>query len=404
MNYKTLILAAVIVVIIGSIFYFESQKTSAPAPQEPGGTEVTPAAPLPEDSASEEIGEVETGNEETEVLSEAEIQARERVAQKARQYELAKEISTPDGFVNVEQVTLQEHIGKNVILVDFWTYSCINCQRTIPFLNAWYSKYKDEGLVIIGVHTPEFQFEHKYENVVAATERFGVQYPVVLDNDYSTWSAYRNRYWPRKYLVDIDGFIVYDHIGEGAYEETEQQIQRALEERMAVLGQEGEIAKGVAKPADAPEVDFLKVRSPEIYFGAFRNTYLGNGERQTLGTQELEEPADIDRNTLYLAGEWNFENEFAENKSGNAKVIFRYNAKDVYLVANSKSGVNVQILQDGVPVQEGAGEDVAKDGSGAAFIKEDGLYKLIEGNEYGEHVLEIIVENPGLRAFTFTFG
>jgi thiol-disulfide isomerase/thioredoxin len=131
-------------------------------------------------------------------------------------------INTHDGF------RLSEIVGKKVVLVDFWTYSCINCQRTQPYLNAWYKKYKDAGLEIVGVHTPEFAFEKDRANVVAAVEKFGITYPVVQDNDYQTWGTYGNRYWPRKYLIDIDGYIVYDHIGEGGYEETEEKIQELL--------------------------------------------------------------------------------------------------------------------------------------------------------------------------------
>jgi thiol-disulfide isomerase/thioredoxin len=156
---------------------------------------------------------------------------------KSKIYKAAKEITSPDGFINTESqsITIGEFVGKKVVLIDFWTYSCINCQRTLPYLNKWYEKYKNEGLEIIGIHTPEFEFEKKYDNVKKATEKFGIKFPVVLDNDFSTWRAYQNNYWPRKYLIDIDGYIIYDHIGEGAYEETEQKIKAALSERAIIL-------------------------------------------------------------------------------------------------------------------------------------------------------------------------
>lgn len=146
--------------------------------------------------------------------------------------QLAPEISTPNGFINTEgkQVTISELKGKKVVLVSFWTYSCINCKRTLPYLNDWYSKYKDQGLEIISIHTPEFAFEKVQKNVENAVLLQNIKYPVVLDNDYSTWNSYGNQYWPRKYLVNKDGYIVYDHIGEGAYEETEEEIRKALEE------------------------------------------------------------------------------------------------------------------------------------------------------------------------------
>jgi len=311
--------------------------------------------------------------------------------EKAKLYEPAKEISSPDGFVNTDKITVGEHIGKDVVLVDFWTYSCINCQRTIPYLNAWYEKYKDKGLVIIGVHTPEFEFEKKYENVLAAAKKFDIKYPVVIDNDFSTWNAYGNRYWPRKYLIDIDGYIVYDHIGEGGYEKTEKKIQELLEERMRVLGVAGNIDKEISKPGSAEEVDGAFPRSPEIYFGADRNTYLGNGSSNTRGEFVFNEPAGVKTNILYLDGRWNMDSEYAENKSAGAKIIFRYQAQKVFFVASAENETEMQVLKDGVPHK-------------TLKIKESGLYRLIEDENWGEHTLEIIINSPGLKAFTFTFG
>ena len=301
--------------------------------------------------------------------------------QMTNQYDTAKEITSPDGFINVDSISINELIGKKVILVDFWTYSCINCQRTIPYLNAWHEKYKDKGLVIIGVHTPEFKFEQKYENVASAVEQYGIKYPVVLDNDYSTWRAYKNNYWPRKYLIDMAGFIVYDHIGEGGYDETEKKIQE-------LLG----INEEMAKPQAVEEVDLSVQRSPEIYFGSDRNNYLGNGKSHTPGLQHIEASTGIKTNILYLEGEWNFTEEFAENKSSGAKIIFRYKARKVFFVASSENAVNATILRDGLPY------------GAPILIQKDSLYRLIEDSEPGEHTLEIIIEDPGLKAFTFTFG
>lgn len=144
----------------------------------------------------------------------------------------AAEISTPDGFINTsgKPITIGELRNKKVVLVSFWTYSCINCKRTLPYFNDWYTKYKDQGLEIVSIHTPEFSFEHVLKNVESAVATHKIEYPVVLDNDYSTWSSYGNQYWPRRYLVNKDGFIIYDHIGEGDYEDTEKRIKIALEE------------------------------------------------------------------------------------------------------------------------------------------------------------------------------
>ncbi len=155
-------------------------------------------------------------------------------ADKKSLYELAPEIVKPNGFINTggTPITLGEFKGKKVVLVSFWTYSCINCQRTLPYLNTWYDRYKDQGLEIVSIHTPEFAFEKVLENVEEEVKNtYDIRYPVVLDNNYLTWKAFRNHYWPRKYLIDVDGYIVYDHIGEGAYVETEQAILNALIER-----------------------------------------------------------------------------------------------------------------------------------------------------------------------------
>ncbi len=141
-----------------------------------------------------------------------------------KNYPRYRDIIKPSGYVNTPPLTLTSLVGKKVIMVDFMTYSCINCIRTFPYLNAWYDTYKDQGLEIVGIHTPEFAFEKKIENVREELKKYGIKFPVVLDNDYGTWNAYGNNYWPRKYLIDIDGYVVYDHIGEGGYKETEEKI------------------------------------------------------------------------------------------------------------------------------------------------------------------------------------
>ncbi len=311
--------------------------------------------------------------------------------EKASLYPTAKELSSPQGFINTEEFKIADMIGKKVILVDFWTYSCINCQRTTPYLIAWYDKYKDQGLEIIGVHTPEFDFEKKYDNVARAVKEMGIKYPVVLDNNYGTWNAYENRYWPRKYLIDIDGYIVYDHIGEGGYDETEKAIQNALEERKQKLNLDAPITKDMAKPSGAISMDQAQVKSPEVYFGADRNEFLGNGRRGVVGSQTFTLPATTNLNTLYLQGTWNITKESARSVSQSAKVVFKYSSKNVYFVASSEKSVKIKVLRDGVLIN-------------TFDIKDNKLYTLIGGQEYGEHTLEIIVDEPGLEVFTFTFG
>ncbi|TSC58466.1 MAG: Thiol-disulfide isomerase [Parcubacteria group bacterium Greene0416_79] len=399
---KITIFVVLIAAVVGSITYLNSQKAVRG-----GGSEVVTVIPRP--PAERPIEEVL--NTTDEILQEKNtapdtvpVPAKKNtLAQdKSKKYELAKEITTPDGFINTDgkPVTIGEFIGKKVVLIDFWTYSCINCQRTTPYLNAWYERYKDRGLVIFGIHTPEFEFEKIYQNVLEATKRVGIKFPVVLDNDYSTWTAYKNRYWPRKYLIDIDGYIVYDHLGEGAYEETEKRIQEALEERSKALGIAEDVKDETVFLEDARAPSRGNVGSPEIYFGAARNERLGNGIIGTRGVQNLTEPKNISPNTLYLDGQWDITDEYVENR-GPAKIIFRYKAQYVYIVASAENAVRAKILVDG-QVIETPGTDVDEDGF--VTIQKDQLYTLVAGLTSEEHTLEIVMENPGLRAFTFTFG
>ncbi|HVP96096.1 redoxin domain-containing protein [Methanoregula sp.] len=321
-------------------------------------------------------------------------------AEKAKLYPYAKEIAEPSGFVNVDNITIASLVGKDVILVDFWTYSCINCERTIPYLNLWYEEYHDQGLEIIGVHTPEFQFEHDIDNVRMAVQKFGIQYPVVLDNNYATWDSYGNKYWPEDYLIDIDGFIVYHHIGEGNYNETEAEIQDLLRERAGALGLNISISNATSVPSNAVAVNFSDVGSPETYFGAARNQYLANGNASVTGLQMLAIPPQVQLNGLYLSGTWNFADQYAEN-TGTASIVFPYDAKNVYFVASAKNATAVQVLLDGKPVTDMAGPDVT---NGTVTIQADRLYSLVQGSGYGLHTLELDIPEPGLNAYTFTFG
>ncbi len=278
----------------------------------------------------------------------------------------------------------------------------------------WYDTYADKGLEIVGVHTPEFAFEHVLANVQAAVDGFGLKYPVVLDNEYGTWNAFGNSFWPRKYLIDIDGYIVYDHAGEGNYDATERAIQKALAERSARLGAGTTIPAAVAAPADIVTVDETKLGSPETYFGAARNEYLGNGKQGTAGLQSFEEPVTVSPNTLYLIGMWNIMQEYAETgvsvggSAGSDRIDYRYRAKNVYLVAGSSNGapIEVEVLRDSKPLDASvAGADVHFVG-GKSYITVSGnrLYQVIKDVDYGDHFLEFIISSPGLQAYTFTFG
>lgn len=320
-----------------------------------------------------------------------------------------KEIVNPSDFVNTGNIPIKiaDYVGEKVIMLDIMTYSCINCQRTFPYITSWYETYKDDGFIVIGIHTPEFAFEKDKKNVEAAMKEFGITFPVVMDNEYGTWNAYGNRYWPRKYLIDIYGNIVYDHIGEGDYEETEMKIKELLKERAKVLGEDAMMDGDDDLVFKLVPKLVVASRSPETYFGSLRNEYLGNGVEGRSGKQTFILPAEINPNTLYLGGEWDIAGEHAESVSG-SKVVYKYNAKEVYIVASSISPAEIEVWQDGKLVTSDAGgasvAGVDVSTSAIMTVQESKLYKIIRNAEPGEHTLELRVKGEGVLLFAFTFG
>jgi thiol-disulfide isomerase/thioredoxin len=317
------------------------------------------------------------------------------------QFKQAPDLAKISGYINSEPFTLADLKGK-VVLVDFWTYSCINCIRTIPYLNAWYEKYADAGLVIVGVHTPEFEFEKNYDNVKAAVDKFGIKYPVVQDNDRGTWQAYENRYWPRKYIVDDEGYIRYDHIGEGSYAETEKVIQSLLAERAASTGSTITIDGTVVKPEGAQSVDFYSIKTPELYFGyGFARAPLGNSEGfkpNQVVSYSIDDGAKIKPNTIYMDGEWRNNVDNMELQGGSGRIILEYNAKSVNIVAGGTGKLHV--TEDGKELAA-PGSDVD---NGQVTVDGQKLYNLSMHERYGEHRLVIDVEGEGFQIYTFTFG
>ncbi|MBI3632655.1 MAG: redoxin family protein [Candidatus Vogelbacteria bacterium] len=386
---KNFSLGVAIIIIVLAIFYIESNKSEQPVRKRAENIAVTKVVDTEVSTSSTSL--VPQIGVNLKKVTQKIDDRRKILEEKALKYPPAIEIIPGGKFINTDSFSLKQFIGKKVILVDFWTYSCINCLRTLPYLNSWYSKYKDKGFIIVGVHTPEFDFEKDYNNVVKATKDLGVEYPVVQDNDYATWSAYQNRYWPHEYLIDIDGYIVDDHIGEGGYADTETAIQKALDERVTVLGLDKLDQIPVVTPSGVVAVDSSRVGSPEMYFGSARNEYLGSGTIGTIGFQALDIPNDLEINKIYLGGNWNFQRQFAQNKSANAEIDLKYNSKSVYFVGSSDEGVNVTIYLDGKRVKN-------------INVKDNKLYNIINGTDYGVHIVKMIVDKPGLRAFTFTFG
>ena len=320
------------------------------------------------------------------------------------QFKQSPELAKISGYINTEPIKIADLRGK-VVLVDFWTYSCINCIRTIPYLNAWNEKYANQGLVIIGVHTPEFEFEKNIDNVKAAVEKFGIKYPVVQDNDRGTWNAFENRYWPRKYLVDDEGFIRYDHIGEGSYAETEKVIQSLLAERAANTGQAININESISQPGAVQSVEFGKIQTPELYFGyGYARTKLGNPEGfkpDSVVNYSIPENSDIKPSTIYLSGEWKNNVDSMELQGQVGKIVLSYSAKSVNIVAGGKG--ELHIIEDQVQLTgDGRGSDVSE--SGQVDVDGQRLYNIAMHDNYGNHTIEITAIGSGFQIYTFTFG
>jgi len=310
----------------------------------------------------------------------------------------APELAGITGYINTDS-TLQEKIKGKVILYDIWTYSCVNCHRTIPYITAWDEKYSEQGLVIIGIHSPEFEFEKDINNVRLAVEKFGIKYPVILDNDKEIWDAFENRYWPRKYLADDEGYIRYDHIGEGAYDETEKIIQQLLDERAKKLGLDVVTAQPLV------DIDEYKYgsRTPELYFGydfAFGRSQIGNPEGFRPGQEVTYTiPDKLNENNFYMEGTWKNLEDRMILVSNSGRIILPYFAKEVNIVSGGNS--ELWIFLDGEKISKASGVDVQ---DSKVMIRDSTLYNLVKTAEPSPHVLEIQVKQPGFEIYTFTFG
>ncbi len=318
----------------------------------------------------------------------------------------APELAGISAWINSEPLSIADLKGK-VVLVDFWTYSCINCIRTLPYLNAWQREYSDDGLVIIGVHAPEFDFEKDLGNVQKAVSKYGVKYAVALDNNHDTWNAFHNSYWPRKYLIDMDGKVRYDHIGEGGYGETEKKIQELLKERASVKKIHATIPDEMASPEDAVGVNFSMIATPELYLGyQFARVNLGNDEGFKPGKSfayTLPAYSDLRSNVVYVGGTWKGNADNLELASNEGRIVLRYTAKDVNIVAGpGGQPALLQVILDGNFIStEGSGSDV--DGS-KAKVSEQRLYNIVSDSAYATRTVEINVKGKGFKIYTFTFG
>ncbi len=306
-------------------------------------------------------------------------------------------------WLNSTPLTMEQLRGK-VVLIDFWTYSCINCIRTIPYVRAWAEKYKDQGLVVIGVHTPEFAFEKKVDNIKKAISGFEINYPVAVDNDYKIWRAYSNNYWPAHYLIDSNGKIRYHHFGEGNYRKTEQAIQDLLHE-VGSQSSLNTVVKPDAKGAEAGP-DLQNIRSPETYLGYERATGFATSTPIVEDKPASYTLKDIGLNQWGLSGKWTVKAEQVALDSQRGAIAFRFRARDLHLVMGpgvTSTPINFKVTIDGKSPGDNHGADIDPQGNGT--VTSTKLYQLVrQSNDVGEHEFEIRFLNSGIAAYAFTFG
>jgi cytochrome c biogenesis protein CcdA/thiol-disulfide isomerase/thioredoxin len=303
-------------------------------------------------------------------------------------YGPAPEFTGIDKWLNGSPQTIAGLKGK-VVLVDFWTYSCIDCLRTLPYVTQWYNTYNKDGFVVIGVHTPEFAFEKDSSNVMAAITRNGIKYPVAQDNEYATWTAYHNDSWPAEYLINQNGEIVAEDFGEGNYDVMENNIR-------SLLGLTPSTNTVVSStPSTLP--DFNQIETPETYFGLERQQYMSPQQQALPGTSSYTLPANLNLNQFGVGGIWDFESQYAELSSGSGSIAMHVHASKIYMVAQSGDGsasakpITVKIYIDGTFYKD-------------LTIQASQLYTLFDSSQYQDHVIKLVIPQSGLEAYTFTFG
>jgi thiol-disulfide isomerase/thioredoxin len=301
------------------------------------------------------------------------------------------------GWVNSDPLGPVE-LRAHVVLVNFWTLTCINWLRQEPYVRAWSEAYRNDGLVVIGVHTPEFSFEHDIDGVRQATTQRAIDYPVTLDNDYEIWSAFDNHYWPALYFVDADGIIRDQHFGEGRYEQSERVIQR-------LLGVERELVSVEATGVEA-QADWDHLQTPETYLGYERSERFASPDDAAFDERRAYElPEHLRLNHWALAGEWTIGRENAVLDQAGGSIAYRFHARDAHLVlsAGPREPIAFRVLLDGEAPGPSHGVDIDEDGTGV--LRDGRLYQLVrEHDAVRERTLQITFLEPGAEAYAFTFG
>ena len=291
-------------------------------------------------------------------------------------YGQAPDFKKGDTWLNSQPLTLADLKGK-VVLVDFWTYSCINCIRTLPYVTKWYDTYKNDGFVIVGVHTPEFTFEHDTNNVKNAISQFGIYYPVVQDNDYGIWTSYNNEYWPADYLINQKGEIVEEHFGEGNYDKTENDIRYLL----------GLNTTSIKASSD----NLSQIQSPEMYFGTDRLANLTPDQAPSSTPKNYTLSQNLSLNNFSFGGQWQFSGPNVQLIGNSGQINLKFHSGKLYMVAASQKPATLTITVDGKQQP-------------SITVQASKLYTLFDSNDYSDHTIQININQPGFQAFTFTFG
>lgn len=306
-------------------------------------------------------------------------------------------------WLNSAPLNLRQLRGK-VILIDFWDYTCVNCLRTLPYVQGWHLRYGDMGLVVIGIHTPEFTFAQYEANVERGIQEFGLTYPIVIDSNYELWQAFANRYWPAKYLIDKDGYIRYAHFGEGAYAETETQLQNLLRE-VNPNAQFPPVMQPV-RDSDVPGAICYQP-TPELYLGHRRGRIGNEGGFIEDETANYGFTGDLKDQVFYLRGRWHASAEYISFVGGEGSIVLRYEAAAVNLVMGSgeDSPIEVEVLQDGRPLTQAQATPDVRISKLMTFLRVERprMYAMVDNHSFGVHLLELRCKTPGLRAYAFTF-
>ncbi len=313
-------------------------------------------------------------------LDEDKPKAPEEIKIDFKNYGPAPELVGINKWLNTENnapIKLADHKGK-IVLIDFWTYSSINSMRTVPYVNKWIQDYKDKGFEVVSIHTPEFAFEKVQANLDNFIKTHNIQYPIAIDNDYKTWTAYHNQFWPAFYLTDKDGNIVYTQFGEGNYEITEKAIR-------TLLGLEGEYTP-------PPEAETNQAKTPELYLGLAKlGSNLGNTEKPNTFEQIYTFPKKLANDKFAIEGRWQFNQEAAIHTKGYARVKLNFDAAKVFVVAEAKTPVTMKVYVDGELIK-------------GVVVSNSDLYQVYDSLVGGKHSMEIEIPEGGIQLVTFTFG